>query len=79
MTSEETAKYLCKLGYSAEGSGGKIVITVPEKMWRERKNRVRNTLRSVGYKGKLGYRVIERRGHEEGVHCRKDHRHGRLP
>lgn len=57
MGKDETAKYLSGLGYAAEHEGGKIAIYVNRPMGRGSKDRVRNALRAIGYKGTWGWRM----------------------
>ena len=57
MTKPETAKYLSGLGYSAKDEDVGIIIYVNRPMGHGKKERVRNILRSVGYKGKWGWKL----------------------
>lgn len=54
---QEAADYLKGIGYNAEVVKGVLVIWVPEPMRPGKKNRLRNTLRAIGYRGSWGWRM----------------------
>lgn len=57
LTKDETAKYLRGIGYDAENLGDKVIIWCDEPMRRGLKERVRNRLMSIGYKGIWGWGI----------------------
>ena len=57
MTLPEAAEYLSGIGFDAHDEHTKIVVYVKKPMWRRRKEKVRNALRAVGYKGRWSWRL----------------------
>ena len=54
---QEAADYLKGIGYNAEIVKGVLVIWVAEPMRPGKKNRLRNMLRAIGYRGSWGWRM----------------------
>lgn len=54
---QAAADYLKGIGYNAEVVKGVLVIWVTEPMKPGKKNRLRNTLRAIGYRGSWGWRM----------------------
>lgn len=57
MDKYNVAKHLVGLKYDAEVVDGIVVIWVKEAMQKKQKERVRNELRAVGYRGSWGWRM----------------------
>jgi hypothetical protein len=57
MTKQATAEYLSKLGYCASHENGGVVIYFDKPLGHGKKDRIRNILRSVGYKGKWAWKL----------------------
>jgi len=56
MTKQEVVDHLRGLKYPAELIRGVVVIWVEKPMYRGQKERLRNELRAVGYRGSWGWR-----------------------
>ena len=57
MDKQEVTKYLVGIGYDAEVIGKAVVILVDKPMRRGEKDRIRNILRSVSYRGTWSWRI----------------------
>lgn len=60
MKNEEIAKYLTGLGYKAEFRDNSMKISTDKPLTPGTKDKVRNALRSVGYKGRWGWKIDKR-------------------
>ncbi len=56
MTKQETVDHLVGLKYAAKLEEGVVVIFVDKPMHRGQKERLRNELRAIGYRGSWGWR-----------------------
>lgn len=56
ITKEATARHLRGLNHDAEVVNGVIVVWVDKPMYKGQKERLRNELRAVGYRGSWGWR-----------------------
>lgn len=57
MDKTSAVKYLCGLGYDAEEVDGVLVVWTPEPMKPGKKDRLRNALRAIGFRGSWGWRI----------------------
>ena len=56
ITKEATARHLIGLKYDATVTNGVIVVWTDKPLHRGQKERLRNELRAVGYRGSWGWR-----------------------
>lgn len=59
MDKYKVVEHLVGLNYDADVVDGAVIIWVKEAMQKKQKERVRNELRAVGYKGSWGWRMRE--------------------
>lgn len=56
ITKEATARHLIGLKYDAKVKDGVVIILTDKPLHRGQKERLRNELRAVGYRGSWGWR-----------------------
>lgn len=57
MTISETAKYLRSIGYDAENVNNVVIVYSEELKRPGKREEIRNRLRSIGFKGRWGWRT----------------------
>lgn len=56
-TKDEAAAHLVGIGYNAENQKGVVTVLTPKPLRRGQKDRIRNELRAINYRGSWGWRM----------------------
>ena len=57
-TKDEAAAHLAGIGYNAANIEGVVTVRTPRPLRRGEKDRLRNELRAINYRGSWGWKVI---------------------